>query len=387
MARARTTFRQSRTVRKAQRRQSLQTLRISTEWNRVRKNNARTRRRCRKGKVHGTWRMHVSGGSGSHSMDPYKLSRFYNTPYNFDHAVGEIYEGKKIDHWSWYFFPTPPWVQDGKERGSSQNRLWCLRDSQDRSNRGYLTGDQAAVAFLQSRGNNDERLLRDRYFIMMKAVAFKLQSVKRDDLVGPEDVPKLFSSVDLFAKASRTIDDHDVLQVCQEVLMHFPDYIFEKYVTKMRKRGECGDQTIIKAAVKCYRRSIWIFKENELEPSIHSDKNTIDTDALRIAHVSGIGERHYQVAVPHDTQGSIESSNPHFQQLLQLYNLRLLDCGGRGDSLFACISYFVKGNPQYHYRVRQELVDYILAYALEFIEGIQIQEIFQYRKIVRKNSD
>ena len=65
MARARTTLRRGRTERKAQRRRSMQTLKMGTERNRVRKNTARTRRRCRKCKVHGTRRMHVRGGKRS----------------------------------------------------------------------------------------------------------------------------------------------------------------------------------------------------------------------------------------------------------------------------------------------------------------------------------
>ena len=154
-----------------------------------------------------------------------------------------------------------------------------------------------------------------------------------------------------------------------------PDDIFEKYVNKMSKRKEWGDQIIIQAALKYYRKSIWIFKERGGEPSIHSDENSRDRNALKIAHVDY--ESHYQAVVPNDTPGSIRSSNKQFQDLLDVNNLRLLDCGGGGDCLFRCISYFVEGHKKWHYKVRQELVNYISTHKQEFIDDIKMQESYQ----------
>ena len=107
-------------------------------------------------------------------------------------------------------FPVAPWVVDGQERGSAQNREYALRDTDD-----PLRGDAAARAFLrfESGGQN----LRANYLEMMTAVAEQLEAgIPIRELVGGADEPKLISSATLFAGAG----DPEVKAVCDRVLAH-----------------------------------------------------------------------------------------------------------------------------------------------------------------------
>ena len=129
----------------------------------------------------------------SRSKDPFNLQRFINPPVLFSDALAEIKKGKKVSHWSWYYFPTPPFVINGVIAGSAENQKWCLQDKP-----GSRTGDCAAAAFLRN------ATLRYRYLEMMNAISTKLR--KRDahlqELIGEADVPKLRSSLLLFERVS-----------------------------------------------------------------------------------------------------------------------------------------------------------------------------------------
>eukprot|EP01062_Namystynia_karyoxenos_P061993 TRINITY_DN5481_c0_g1_i1.p1 TRINITY_DN5481_c0_g1~~TRINITY_DN5481_c0_g1_i1.p1 ORF type:complete len:330 (+),score=76.31 TRINITY_DN5481_c0_g1_i1:149-991(+) len=131
--------------------------------------------------------------------DPYDLrARFCRTQAkDFSTALGEIRSGAKRSHWSWYIWPTPPYVRDGVERGSSINQYYALRDAP-----GSLQGEKAARAYLKFKAEGQD--LRENYITMMTAVAEQLESgVDPIALTTPLDLSKLMSSVTLFEKASR----------------------------------------------------------------------------------------------------------------------------------------------------------------------------------------
>merc|ERR1712050_610492 len=115
--------------------------------------------------------------------------------------------------WSWYIFPTAPYVVDGAERGSGTNRRYALRDLPPND----LRGDDAARAYL--RFEADGINLRAHYLKMMTAVAEQVEGgVPPLDLVGGLDDPKLRSCLRLFERISRQGFDDEVNQVCRRAL-------------------------------------------------------------------------------------------------------------------------------------------------------------------------
>ena len=150
--------------------------------------------------------------------DPFDLQRFVDkqVPAAFSAALAEIKAGRKQTHWSWWLFPTAPFVVDGKERGSATNRAFALRDRPPHG----LTGEDAAAAFLArppqpvrsggageaAGGGGGTRTvhLRRNYIEMMTAVDDQLaRGIPPLTLVGAADVGKLASSLRLFQRVSR----------------------------------------------------------------------------------------------------------------------------------------------------------------------------------------
>jgi uncharacterized protein (DUF1810 family) len=122
--------------------------------------------------------------------DPHNLrARFVRTQArHHENAVAEIKRGRKSSCWSWYCFPTPPFIVNGAEKGSSMNREYALRS------------DAAARAFLRFEGG----VLRDHYVELIGAVATQLErGADARRLVGAVDEPKMRSSVRLFERISR----------------------------------------------------------------------------------------------------------------------------------------------------------------------------------------
>lgn len=146
--------------------------------------------------------------------DPFDLRRFCaKCKSDFDGALREIKAGKKKGHWSWYFFPVAPWVVNGVERGSPQNKQWCLRDKPPNN----LRGDDAAQAFL--RFEADGVNLREMYMTMMTAVTVQLErGIDPIELVGELDDPKLRASLQLFERVSGNGFDAEVNQLCRRAM-------------------------------------------------------------------------------------------------------------------------------------------------------------------------
>merc|ERR1712166_724893 len=62
---------------------------------------------------------------------------------HFASALKEIRSGRKRGCWSWYIFPTAPFVVNGHECGSMKNRKYALRDQPE-----GLVGDACALEYL-----------------------------------------------------------------------------------------------------------------------------------------------------------------------------------------------------------------------------------------------
>mmetsp|Transcript_75006 Transcript_75006/g.219726 ORF Transcript_75006/g.219726 Transcript_75006/m.219726 type:complete len:220 (+) Transcript_75006:36-695(+) len=147
--------------------------------------------------------------------DPFGLrSRFcLEQRLCFDEAMEEIRSGRKRGHWSWFLFPTAPYVVEGEERGSMMNREYCLRDPPPND----LRGDDAARAFLRFSAEGVD--LRANYVAMMTAVAEQLESGRTaEELVGFMDEPKLRSSLELFERVARGGFDEEVCALCLRAL-------------------------------------------------------------------------------------------------------------------------------------------------------------------------
>ena len=104
----------------------------------------------------------VSGGGGGStpSFDPL-FSRFVAEHDEddglFERALREVArDGRKKSCWMWYFLPTPPWVgADGQEKGSAQNRRYCIRTTGEA--RAFLAFKVGSAASSSSWGGNSQR--------------------------------------------------------------------------------------------------------------------------------------------------------------------------------------------------------------------------------------
>lgn len=173
--------------------------------------------------------------------DPFKLHRFCRiSGSEFQSALDEIKTGRKESHWSWYFFPVPPFVVNGNEIGSQMNREWALRDKPPND----LRGDDAARAFLrfESGGVN----LRQRLIAMMSAVIDKLdQGVDPLTLVGEADDPKLRSSLRLFECVSRDGFDVEVNALCRKGLTLLTEQLEEDPADSAQATDSVKDNNVV----------------------------------------------------------------------------------------------------------------------------------------------
>lgn len=95
------------------------------------------------------------------------------------------------------------------------NREYALRDPPPN----HLRGDEAAVAYLTFPESEDGISLRRNYIEIMQLVAEKLEGgADPITLIGVMDLPKIESSLELFERASRQINDSEVNQVCIRTL-------------------------------------------------------------------------------------------------------------------------------------------------------------------------
>jgi uncharacterized protein (DUF1810 family) len=133
---------------------------------------------------------------GRAQADPYNLEALFCTKHRryFQQALEELQAGHKRSCWSWYIFPTAPFVANGRERGSMHNRQYALRDEPPSG----LSGDRAARAFLRFEAGSVN--LRANLVTIMTVVAVQLErGVTPHQLVGG-DATRLRASLELFER-------------------------------------------------------------------------------------------------------------------------------------------------------------------------------------------
>mmetsp|Transcript_48117 Transcript_48117/g.66798 ORF Transcript_48117/g.66798 Transcript_48117/m.66798 type:complete len:114 (-) Transcript_48117:51-392(-) len=93
----------------------------------------------------------------------------------------------------WFVIPSPPYMKNNIERGSSMNRRYAIRS------------DEEAKAFLKH--ESDGLDLRQNYFTILSAVLEHLKTGKAArSVIGGFDEPKLASSVLFFERITRQGD-------------------------------------------------------------------------------------------------------------------------------------------------------------------------------------
>lgn len=144
----------------------------------------------------------VGHGSGRSTMlrknplDPFNIECFAEAQKEngtFHRALGEIQSGRKSSCWMWFVIPSPPYVKNNIERGSSMNRKYAIRS------------DEEALAFLKYESEGVD--LRQNYFSILSAVLEHLKTGKAArSVIGGFDEPKLQSSVAFFERITRDSD-------------------------------------------------------------------------------------------------------------------------------------------------------------------------------------
>lgn len=135
--------------------------------------------------------------------DPHNLvQRFVkNQEEYFSQALSEILQGQKKSHWMWYVLPTPPFIVNGRERGSEMNRFFALRS------------DDAVIAYLKT------KYLRSNYINICEAIKSQLQfGNSMLNLFGSLDQNKAISSWKLFHRVALKVGDTELANLCQNIL-------------------------------------------------------------------------------------------------------------------------------------------------------------------------
>ena len=131
------------------------------------------------------------------SGDPFNLYRFVDAQSEngtFDRALREIQAGRKSSCWMWFVIPSPPYMKNNIEHGSSTNRKYAIRS------------DQEGKAYLNYEADGVD--LRSNYFAILSAVCQHLIAGKAArSVIGSFDEPKLASSIIFFERLTRNEDN------------------------------------------------------------------------------------------------------------------------------------------------------------------------------------
>jgi len=139
--------------------------------------------------------------------DPFAIeARFYRPHlHQFENALEEIRQGQKESHWMWYLVPTPPFLMDGVEVGSSMNRRYALRS------------DAEVIAYLRFTKPNVD--LRKNYVILANAILRQLENGNSLTRMFPYgDHKKLLSSMNLFERVGTQLGDQELFLPCRKIL-------------------------------------------------------------------------------------------------------------------------------------------------------------------------
>ena len=129
--------------------------------------------------------------------DPFNLYRFVDAQSEngtFERALKEIKAGRKSSCWMWFVIPSPPYMKNNIEHGSSTNRKYAIRS------------DQEGKAYLNYEADGVD--LRSNYFSILSAVCEHLVAGKAArSVIGGFDEPKLSSSIIFFERLTRNEDN------------------------------------------------------------------------------------------------------------------------------------------------------------------------------------
>lgn len=129
--------------------------------------------------------------------DPFNLYRFVDAQSEngtFSRALREIHAGRKSSCWMWFVIPSPPYMKNNIEHGSSTNCKYAIRSEQE--GKAYLNYEADGVD------------LRSNYFAILSAVCEHLIAGKAArSVIGGFDEPKLASSIIFFERITRNEDN------------------------------------------------------------------------------------------------------------------------------------------------------------------------------------
>ena len=131
--------------------------------------------------------------------DPRGLRRFVSKQLeDHDRALRELKAGRKAGCWSWWVFPTPPFIKNGEHVGSPTNKIYELKD--DAEGLAYLAFGE----------------LRSNYLAILSVMSASLEAgVEPRRLLGI-DVPRAEASVRYFAHLATLGDgDEELAAACQ----------------------------------------------------------------------------------------------------------------------------------------------------------------------------
>lgn len=168
----------------------------------------------------------VQGGSDPQiaSRDPYNLRRF-TQEQETDHrkALKELGNGRKSSCWSWWIFPTPPFIRNGQHVGSPTNWKYEIKD------------DDEGLAYLQFSN------LRSNYVSVVSVANEQLAAGTPPRKLLGIDVPRFEASTRYFRKLGELAGDEELVAVCarSHALLHPEETAANKTVdaTAERKVG------------------------------------------------------------------------------------------------------------------------------------------------------
>lgn len=133
---------------------------------------------------------------------------------HYNNALAEINSGGKKSHWIWYLIPTPPYIVNGKEKVTSENKNFALRDN-EKDNKGI----KAAKAYLNY--NKEDIKLGENYYNLLNAIDKKITDYNSANALLGDDVAKLLSSVKLFELITRNSNSNklyeNINRVCNSI--------------------------------------------------------------------------------------------------------------------------------------------------------------------------
>ena len=112
-------------------------------------------------------------------------------------ALREIQNGQKTSHWIWWVLPTPPYISQGIEIGSSINKKYAIRT------------DLEVVAFLW------DPIIREKYIQLIQAILNQCSRGRSLQSLMANDSVKLNSHIRLFTRVAKRINDVEILGILQ----------------------------------------------------------------------------------------------------------------------------------------------------------------------------